>query len=291
MIRKLRFTVPAEYDGKKAESFLRSEVKLSTRLIRSLKRTENGITLNGEPTRTIDLLRTGDVIGVDIPCPDSDIEPSQIPIDIVYEDDDIIIVNKSPFLACHPTHNHQGDTLANALAAHLLSCGKSTAFRAVGRLDKGTSGLMVCALSKHSAARLQGNIKKEYLAVTEGGIADSGTVDRPICRPDPGKTLRAVGDSGDRAVTHWQVVERSGSLALLRLRLETGRTHQIRVHMASMGFPLIGDDMYGGKLPELGHQLLHCARSEFEHPVTGETLCFEADPPEDMAHVFKSGKV
>lgn len=291
MIRKLRFTVPAEYDGRKAESFLRSEVKLSTRLIRSLKRSENGITLNGEPTRTVDIIRTGDVIGVDIPCPDSDIPPSNIPLEIVYEDDDIIIVNKSPFLACHPTHNHQGDTLANALAGHLLSRGKSTAFRAVGRLDKGTSGLIVCALSKHSAARLQGNIKKEYLAVTEGGIADSGTIDRPIYRPDPGKTLRAVGDSGDRAVTHWQVVERSGSLALLRIRLETGRTHQIRVHMASIGFPLIGDDMYGGRLPELGHQLLHCAKSEFIHPVTGEALCFEAEPPEDMKRVLERGKV
>ena len=154
MKRTIKFTIPEEFDGKKVIAYLRGEAKISARLLKSLKRIENGITLNGGHIRTIDILHTGDELKIEIPCPGSGIEPMNIPLDVIYEDDDLIAVNKSPFLACHPTHNHQGDTLANALAYHLKSEGKQSVFRAVGRLDKGTSGIVICALNKHSAAKI-----------------------------------------------------------------------------------------------------------------------------------------
>lgn len=285
MGRKISFVIPDEFDGKKAVHFLRGKIKISSRLLNTLKREENGITLNGKHIRTIDIIHTGEILCVDIPCPDGEIEPMNIPIDILYEDDDFVIINKSPFIACHPTHNHQGDTLANALVYHLQSLGKPTMFRAVGRLDKGTSGIVVCALNKHFASLIPKTVQKSYLALVDGVLAPSGTIDSPIYRPDPMKTLRAVGETGDKAVTHWTVEKQNDKISLARIWLETGRTHQIRVHFASIGMPLIGDSMYGTDDKHLGHQLLHCAQVKMIHPVTGEKMEFNAPMPEDMQRI------
>lgn len=287
MKRTIEYIIPEEYDGKRVVAFLRGEAKISYRLLKGLKRTENGITLNGEHIRTVDTLQKGDVLKIEIPCPDGGIEPMNIPIDVIYEDDDLIAVNKGPFLACHPTHNHQGDTLANALAFYLKERGRQSVFRAVGRLDKGTSGIVLCALNKHSAAMLPKTAKKEYLAVVNGCPEKHGTIDKPIYRPDPMKTLRAVGEEGDRAVTHWETLATDGKISLVRVWLETGRTHQIRVHFASIGMPLVGDSMYGTDERGLGHQLLHCVRVSFTHPVTGESITLEAPMPEDMENITK----
>ena len=209
---------------------------------------------------------------------------------ILYEDDDILVINKSPFMAMHPTHNHQGDTLANAVAGYLSSKGKYAAFRAVGRLDKGTSGVVVCALNKLSAAKLSGEIKKEYVALVKGELDGSGTVDVPMYRPDPMKTLRACSyELGvEEALTHWTVEKKFRGATLIRLNLETGRTHQIRVHMAFSGHPLAGDDMYGDFMTEIGHQLLHCRKCSFIHPVTQEKMELEAPLFEDFANALKS---
>lgn len=285
MKREIKYTIPEEFDGKKVVAFLRGEANISYRLLKSLKRTENGITLNGEHIRTIDPLHKGDVLKIAIPCPDGEIEPIEMPIDVIYEDDDLIAVNKGPFLACHPTHNHQGDTLANALAFYLKSKGRQSVFRAVGRLDKGTSGIVLCALNKHSAAMIPKTVQKEYLAVVNGCPEKTGTIDKPIYRPDPMKTLRAVGDKGDRAVTHWKRLATDGKISLVSVKLETGRTHQIRVHFAFLGMPLVGDSMYGTDEQGLGHQLLHCARVSFTHPVTGARITLDAPMPEDMEKI------
>ena len=284
--RIIKFTIPDEYDGKKVIAYLRGEAKISCRLLKTLKREPDGITLNGNHIRTIDLLHTGDVLAVNIPCPDSEIEPVEFPLDIIYEDDDIIVINKDPFIACHPTHNHQGDTLANALAFYLQSKGKVSVFRAVGRLDKGTSGIVICALNKHAAASIPKTASKEYLAVISGKLEPSGTIDAPIYRPDPMKTIRAVGEGGDHAVTHWKVVKQNETTTLARINLETGRTHQIRVHFASIGMPLVGDSLYGEDPMNIGHQLLHCERVTFKHPVTRETLTVIAPVPEDMQKII-----
>lgn len=280
-MRIIEYRIGTENDGIKIFTFLKYRNGYSTKLIRTLKNTENGIALNGNAARTVDLIHTGDTLVVTVPDDRNVAEPAEIELDIVYEDEDILVINKSPFTAMHPTHNHQGDTLANGVAAHLISTGKPCTFRAVGRLDKGTSGLVVCALNQLSACKLSGKVKKEYMAVVEGTLTGSGTVDVPIYRPDPMKTLRACSyELGEEeAVTHWTAVENYRNCTLVRLNLETGRTHQIRVHMSYIGHPLAGDSYYGGFHPEFGHQLLHCARASLYHPVTGEEMVFTAEPP------------
>lgn len=282
MARKIDYTVGADFDGRKIKSFLRGGAGISYRLMKSLKTYDNGILLNGEHVRVIDTVKTGDIITVNIPDKTSDIEPIDIPLDIIYEDDDFVVINKSPFLAMHPTHNHQGDTLANALCFHLQKENKPTVFHAVGRLDKGTSGIVVCALNSHAAAAIPKSIKKEYLAVVCGKTQESGTIDIPIYRPDPMKTLRKAGEHGDRAVTHYEKIKGNDTYSFLKIRLETGRTHQIRVHFSHLGMPLEGDSLYGSDEHGIGHQLLHCAKTELKHPVTGEKMLFEAPMPPDM---------
>ncbi len=281
MPRNISFTIPSEYDNKKVVHFLRGSAQLSVRLINSLKRCENGIMLNGAHVRTIDSLSAGDLLTVNIPDDKILPEPIFIPLDIVYEDEDIIAVNKSPFLAMHPTHNHQGNTLANAMAWHMAQKGSNMAFRAIGRLDKGTSGVVICALNKYAAARLTGNIQKVYLGVVWGVFEGEGTIDCPIVRPNPMKTLRACSEQGDKAVTHWQSLCTANGRSLLRIRLETGRTHQIRVHFAHIGAPLCGDSMYGDGIG-FSHQLLHCESAAFVHPVTGVPLKITAPMPDEM---------
>lgn len=289
MPRNIDYTVPAEYEGRKVVHFLRGYCGYSARLMRKVK---FALKLNGVQSRTIDRLKCGDILSVEIP--DDDVLPEALnaEIDIIYEDDDILVINKSPFMAMHPTHNHQGDTLANAVAAHLSKKGKNAAFRAVGRLDKGTSGIVVCALNPLSACKLAGNIQKEYYALVKGDLRGEGRVDVPIYRPDPMKTLRACSyELGvEPAVTNWRAEKCFDGATLLSLRLETGRTHQIRVHMAYGGNVLAGDTMYGNFMSEIGHQLLHCRKSRFEHPVTGEKMEFEAEFPEDFKKAMDSLK-
>ena len=163
-------------------------------------------------------------------------------------------------------------------------------FRCVGRLDKGTSGVVVCALNRYAAARLSGNINKRYMAVVRGHFEGSGTVNKPIYRPDPMKTLRACGDmpGSESAVTHWESLYAGDEYSLLSLRLETGRTHQIRVHFASEGAPLAGDTMYGAPEDFIGHHLLHCAECGFVHPASGEEVRLCAPPPQDFADFCRS---
>ena len=285
MPRNIDYTVTAEYDGRKVIHFLRGYCGFSSRLMRKVK---YALMLNGEKTRTIDRIKCGDVISVCIPDDDALPEITEAEIDIVYEDDDILVINKSPFMAMHPTHNHQGDTLANAVTAYLTKKGKCVAFRAVGRLDKGTSGLVVCAINPLSACKLSGKIEKEYAALVKGELTGNGRVDVPIYRPDPMKTLRACSyELGvEEALTNWYTEKEFNGATLLRLRLETGRTHQIRVHMAYTDHPLAGDTMYGDFMPEIGHQLLHCRKCFFEHPVTGEKMEFEAEFPQDFKDVL-----
>ena len=283
MGREMVFTVPPEYGGERLIAFLRGYVGVSARTAAKLKADPEGLKRNGAHVRTIDRLTPGDEIRIRMPEERGGIAPAPAAdLDIVYEDEDLLIVNKPGNLAVHPTHNHQGDTLANQVAGYLAEKGKQGVFRAVGRLDKTTSGLVLCALNKHAAFKLSGCCEKEYLALAGGVFTGSGTVDTPIYRPDPNKTLRAAGAHGETAVTHWQALGTNGEYSLLRVRLETGRTHQIRVHFMSLGAPLLGDDMYGGDMSRISRAALHCETIAFPHPVTGEQLCFSAPPPEDM---------
>ena len=287
-MRRIDYTITSEFNGDKVLWYLRGQAKLSARLVASLKTIPEGILLNGEHIRTIDRIHTGDILTVNIPEGESTAESREGELQVVYEDEDLLIVNKNPFIAVHPTHNHQGDTLANVVTGYLQSRGKSAVFRAIGRLDKGTSGLMMIALNGYAASRLSENgVEKEYLAIAEGEYTKPGTIDKPIYRPDPMKTLRAAGDHGDRAVTHYTPVVTDGERTLLRIRLETGRTHQIRVHFASMGTPLTGDSMYGKEDAEISRQALHCAKMSFVHPVTEREISVTAPLYEDMERIYR----
>ena len=288
MTRKLRYTIDDAYSSRRVLDFLK-HLGFSHRLITKLKQSPDGILLNGEHIRTIDLMESGDVLEINLPedKKESISIPVEMPLDIVYEDDDILVLNKPPMLAVHESHNHLGDTLSNAVAYHLKKEGKPSVFRAVGRLDKGTSGLLVCALNRYAASRLSGKIHKEYLAIATGVFEGEGTVDAPIFRPDPILTLRTVDERGERAVTHWKAIKSDGENTLLRIHLETGRTHQIRVHFASLGAPLVGDTMYGKPDMRICHQALHCCRCKFTHPVSGRELEFFRDMPDDMKSIIK----
>ncbi len=288
MTRKLRYTIDDAYSSRRVLDFLK-HLGFSHRLITKLKQSPDGILLNGEHIRTIDLMESGDVLEINLPedKKESISIPVEMPLDIVYEDDDILVLNKPPMLAVHESHNHLGDTLSNAVAYHLKKEGKPSVFRAVGRLDKGTSGLMVCALNRYAASRLSGKIHKEYLAIATGVFEGEGTVDAPIFRPDPILTLRTVDERGERAVTHWKAIKSDGESTLLRIHLETGRTHQIRVHFASLGAPLVGDTMYGKPDSRICHQALHCCQCKFTHPINGQELEFFRDMPDDMKSIIK----
>ena len=291
-MNELNFTVLPEEDGKLIKQVLRAR-GVSVRLTNSLKRVPGGMRLNGDKVaRTIDPVKAGDVLSLHIPEDEAVPEPIAYPLDIVYEDGDLLVVNKPPMLPMHPSHNHQGDTLANAVAAYLAGKGRQAAFRAAGRLDKGTSGLVVCCLHSYAASKLNGQVKKIYYALAHGEYHGAGTFDNAIYRPCPNRTLRACRDYADprapgdeSAVTHWEALSCRNGVSLLRVRLETGRTHQIRVHFAHHGTPLLGDDYYGAPpLEEPGH-CLHCGALRFTHPVTGQEMRFEAEMPERMLEI------
>ena len=296
-MRTLEYVIPGEYEGKKVLYFLKGKAGLSSRMIRSLKLAENGFMLNGEHTRTVDLLHEGDRLERNIPDDDMDEGLTEYDgedfgdLEILYEDEDIIVVNKPPMLAVHPTHNHQGDTLANLIAAYLKSRGKKAKFRAVGRLDKGTSGIVICALNAFAAYRLAEIIDKTYFAIAEGICEEDGSIDAPIFRPDPIKSVRTVDERGDHALTHYTVLE-SGTLpdgteaSYLKITLETGRTHQIRVHFAHLGMPLLGDTMYGTPRADIRRQALHCGHAELLQPFTNCKIILDAPLPQDMSEII-----
>lgn len=288
MTRKLQYAIPSEYSSKRVLDFLK-HLGFSHRLITKLKQTPDGILLNGEHIRTIDPMSEGDVLEINLPTDkkESISIPVEMPLDIIYEDDDILVLNKPAMLAVHESHNHLGDTLSNAVAFHLKKEGKPSVFRAVGRLDKGTSGLMVCALNRYAASRLSGKIKKQYLAIATGVYEGEGTIDAPIFRPDPILTVRTVDERGEKAITHWKALKNDGENTLLRVKLETGRTHQIRVHFASLGTPLVGDTMYGTPDERISHQALHCCECRFIHPVKNEEMHFFCDMPDDMKKIIE----
>lgn len=283
-MRTLFYTIPEDYEGKPLLYYLKGRLKFSEGIVGTLRHTEGAVKINGSNARVIDKIHSGDSLEITLPEKTAPPLLWDAPLDIVYEDSDVLIINKPAGIQCHPSHNHPNFTIANAVASYLLKAeGEARAARAVGRLDKGTSGLLLFAKHSYAASLLNGNIKKVYFALVEKRIEKPGTVDTPIFRPDPLKTLRDTGENGDFAVTHYEPLEHYGDFTLLRVTIETGRTHQIRVHMKSIGAPLAGDDMYGGTVTKhLARPALHCGEISFTHPATGKTLCFSLPLPEDI---------
>ncbi len=287
MEEKLIFSVPSEYDGDTVQNFLRRGCGLSWRMVVRLKHAENGIVVDGAHVRSIDRVRVGQTVVLTMPAEQVKIEGAPMPLDIVYEDDYLLVVNKPPYLAVHPSAGKPEPTLANAVVAHYEQNGTPHSFRPVNRLDRNTSGLLLAGKNPHVTYALAGNVQKEYRAIVLGTVPEDGTVDAPI-RVKEGCTItREVGEGGKSSVTHYEVLASDAELSYLRVWLETGRTHQIRVHLSSIGFPLAGDTMYGMDETVLPRHALHCETMEFTHPVTGERVAVSAPLPDDMAAVLK----
>ena len=276
----MNFTVPQELDGITVQNFLGKYCQVSARLLAKLKRVENGITSGGKLIRSIDILHYGDIVELLLPENESEIIPVEIPIDAVYEDDFVIVYNKPPYMPVHPVREHQLDTLANGAAFYALKKGENFVFHAVNRLDKDTAGLVLAAKNSYAAAFLPENTEKRYMALCEGIVEGSGTINAPL-RLKEGHTIqREIGEGGVNAVTHYEAVRHySGKYTLLSIQLETGRTHQIRAHFSGIGHPLAGDDMYGGSREHFPRQCLHCAEIRFVHPISRQTVtvCRETD--------------
>ncbi len=273
----MRFTVPEELDGITVKQFLRKHCDVSARTLAKLKRVGNGIMLSDRRIRSIDILHAGDTLVLTLPEDELKIQPSEIRVEAVYEDDCVIIFDKPAGMPVHPVHEYRDNTLANAAAYYMRQKGENYAFRPVSRLDKDTSGLVLCAKNRYAAAYLPGNNHKLYNALCHGRITGSGTIDKPL-RIKEGHTIqREAGPGGQRAVTHYRVLENYGDeYTLLEIWLETGRTHQIRAHFSSIGHPLAGDDMYGGSREKFPRQCLHCTKITFTHPVTHDIITAES---------------
>lgn len=286
-MRALTLTVDEAWDGSTVKHLLRAKLHMAEGFIARIKLRETGIERNGERVFTNARLRTGDVLRVEIgdDGAENTAEPIAVPLSFIYEDEDIAVLNKSPDMAVHGSTGGQGCTVANALAA---LWGRETAFHPVSRLDRGTSGLMVIAKSAYVHDLLRRMLhtpafRREYLALARGEFpGDSGTVELPIGRDEGAPTKRAVTPDGQPSRTEYVVLERFPGGALLRVRPLTGRTHQIRVHMAAIGHPLFGDALYGAADDALCRPALHSAYLLLHHPITGEMLELTAPLPDDI---------
>ena len=294
-IRRVSLTVPPERAGQKVDTLLRKALGLSGTVIRRIKWLPDGILLDGERVFTSRRAEPGQVLTVRLSDPErrSGVVPAPGPLDIIYEDGDMLVLNKAPGVLVHPGAGHFDDTIGNFLLDYYDRTGVEADFHPVHRLDKGTSGLMVAAKHPHAQEVLKNQLhtaefRRIYLAVCLGGPAEeAGTVDAPIGMAEGSIVARAVRPDGLPARTHYRVLRRAGDRVLVRLALETGRTHQIRVHMAHLGCPLAGDFLYGREDRDLiPRPALHSAELSVRQPVTGERLTFTCPLPEDMVRLM-----
>ena len=296
MERIFEYQISSGEEGRKLGDFLR-EKGYSRQLLRQLKETENGLLRNGQPTFMTIALKNGDRIRVRLleKAEGSEaIMPAPLPFEIVYEDEDLLVINKPADMPIHPSFQNHGNTLADALTWHYQQQGKEFVYRCINRLDRDTTGLLIVARHQLSASILSDMVRKreihrEYLAIVEGIPPEKGTISAPIGRKEGSAILREVNfENGEPARTHFTRLETRNGLSLVSLKLETGRTHQIRVHMAYIGCPLIGDYLYYPDHTRINRQALHSYRLSFLHPITGKALSFTAPLPEDMKRAFRS---
>lgn len=294
----LTYNVPAHEEGMELRTILTRRLFLSRKLLSRLKLTEQGITVNGQRRYINYKVQAGDVVEIRMEEETSeDILPqADIPVDVLYEDDHLLVVNKPAGLIVHPTTGHWANTLANGIVHMWQQRGLRIRFRPIHRLDKETSGVLAVAKNPYihqnvSEQMKAGTVEKEYTALVHGLVErESGTVDEPIDRNPESPHYRIVTPAGYPSVTHYRVLERLPAATLLSIRLETGRTHQIRVHMAYLGHPLLGDGMYGDPSLDAGlplsRQALHAHMLAFRHPVSGERTAFTAPLPGDLTDVL-----
>ena len=295
MNRTIHYHIGADCSGLSVEQFLRRQGYSSPNL-KEIKRMPKSVLVNGKHYYMKQTLKEGDHLSIYIRetgC-SKHIPPVNLPLDIVYEDEDLIVINKPAGMPIHPSLNNYTNSLANALAWYYQKQKKPFIFRCCNRLDRDTSGLTVVAKHLVSGSILSNMVfrremYREYLAIARGAVLPrSGTVTAPLARKE-GTIIERVVDwnRGEKAITHYRVVQTVNGHSLISLNLETGRTHQIRVHMQYLGFPLIGDYLYNPDMEYICRQALHSHRIKFKHPITGELMDFTAPLPEDMQNVLK----
>lgn len=289
---KLEWRVSPDEDGMLLREFLLKEKGISRRALTAIKFEGGQILVNNFPVTVRYMLRTGDTILIIFPPEKRSLKiaPENKKIDIVYEDEHILVINKPPFMAVIPSRDHQSGTLANALIHYYNENGWNYTTHIVNRLDRNTSGLMVIA--KHRLAHYlfskqhkDGKLKRRYEALVHGIVEeDSGVIHAPIGRKKDSIIEREVTEDGQAAVTHFRALKRlpAKDMSWLSLQLETGRTHQIRVHLSYIGHPLFGDDLYGGRLININRQALHSKELSFYHPILEKDLHFSISLPNDF---------
>ena len=281
MTRELVFIAERSDDGETARSYLKKR-GFSHKLITKLK-AAGGIKRGGDMLRTVDILRAGDEIKVRIEDKGTVVPNPDIKAGIAFENDDVVVFDKPPGLAVHPSIVHYSDTLGNLYAALY----PQSAFRPIHRLDKDTSGLCACAKNKLAASMLSAGAVKTYYAVADGEICQNGVIDAPIGRAEDSIIKREVRADGQHAVTFYKPICCKNKRTLLEISLQTGRTHQIRVHFAYIGFPLCGDELYGGDRTEIKRQALHCGKMRLKLPVTSEEIEIVSPLPLDIERLLR----
>jgi len=298
MKRILNYPIQADTAGWNILRFLK-EKHYSRNVVTQLKKTKNGILVDNEWACVSRILKEGEILTVQLDepgegsaCPpEQKILPAALPVPVVYEDKDLLVINKPAGMPVHPSMGHDRDTLANAVRYHALQRQESYPYRCINRLDRDTSGLTVIAKNAYSSCILYEQMRERlicrtYYAIAQGSVPDSGTISAPIARKKDTVIARTVDAGGEPAVTHFQTLAEKDGLSFVKLWLDTGRTHQIRVHMCHIGHPLIGDFLYNPDDFRMERQALHAGNLSFTHPVTGQPLQFLAPLPDDMLQFF-----
>ena len=295
MERILTYHITEQDASQSIEQYLKTR-GYSSQCIKELKKMQESILIDGRWEYVRYILQPGDTLTVHVQETDvsEKIPPVEMALDIVYEDEDIMVINKPADMPIHPSLNNYYNSLANGLAWYFEKQNKPFIFRCVNRLDRDTSGLTIIAKHMLSSGILSSmvaerSIHREYQAIVRGKvIPEAGTIDAPIARVADSIIERTVDyEKGDWAVTHYETIAYKNGHSLLSIHLETGRTHQIRVHMKHIGFPLIGDHLYNPDMEHMTRQALHSYRLQFTHPITGEAMDFVAPLPEDMQNVLR----
>lgn len=280
---RLSYCVPPQSDGIRLGIFLR-KCGVTAGCIKSVKHQGNGFFADGVPLHTDQPVRSGQQITFELPPePGTAVIPQKIPYSILFEDEFAAVLDKPAGIAVHPTLNFPDGTLANGWMQHLSDQGRDGVFRPVNRIDKNTSGLVLCAQNAFAVPLLAQSAEKCYLAIVQGRLPHPrGRIDAPIARRGDSIIGRCVSAQGKPSITEYTVLAAGPQYSLAACRPVTGRTHQIRVHMAHIGHPLAGDSLYGGSVDEMVRHALHCAVLRFRHPVTGKEIRIECALPPDM---------
>jgi 23S rRNA pseudouridine1911/1915/1917 synthase len=289
----LQWTIEKKDEKKLIREFLKIH-DISKAALTDIKFNGGSIMINNEPVTVRYMLKEGDLLTVSFPIeyPSLELKPENLRIEIIYEDDYLLIVNKPPYMSTIPSREHPSGSLANGLLYYYKEIGLASTIHIVNRLDRDTSGLLAVAKHRHihhlfSKQQKTGTIKRRYAAIVEGILkAGDGIISEPIGRKDSSIIEREVRSDGQRAVTHYRVIERKDNLTYLFLQLETGRTHQIRVHLSHLGHPLVGDSLYGGVKTDIDRQALHCFELSFMHPILKTKCYFNSKIPEDMQQLL-----